>query len=728
MVLMHIWTWMIFLAFIPIASATSASEDPFPNITFKVFSQFISQHFSSKISLSAVLVLLFSLIENPELLNLHARQQYVQCEGEKCIMASGWIKGLARAVKENIDENHQKPLKMKDVDKDMNAEQEITALGLKLDAFAKILNLHPYNKHGHLQKKLQPVSHKLIWPAYVLCPNSMECETVNCNSRALHQSIRSRDIPRVTLIKNSVIHNNVFVLTGECSTCKTKYSPDHERAIEARETHQYSRVYLNSAQYLKIGQSVWVDRAFSHGVLNGIYNFHASASAYAEYWNSSFQKHENVNFSGLTRRQVWQAFVQESIRTVASAYGTDLTLRDGLAIDEVTKEAFSFLGQDGIILAAKDHHCSDCTHPYKHTSDLNASDDPTETLEGNNIPIPQSLRQTSSDEAQRMEVDDSAAQDVTMVVLDGIVFGPTHCAYDNCTADLANARGGVFCALHEQEHGARCHVKGCENQKVQGTNACQVHQEIWKRYLSNHTRKQLSGFRRMLSKPSENLPWQPAQESNAQPHDEPAPSVQYATYFMPRRFYCVETICAPCGVVIAWAKFANSESPTHIMHFLETVYPTEESRPDYICIDKACIVLSHSIAAGSWESWSKTSQFIVDSYHYINHKESDYLCRKWCNPAPIDGSAPNLVILDYNKQGQPYYKRAFNTQACEQLNAWLGGFESILRKMTVGNFNWFLHTMLFYHTQMILKKQQQSFRADDSSDESDDSVNDDDSD
>ena len=35
--------------------------------------------------------------------------------------------------------------------------------------------------------------------------------------------------------------------------------------------------------------------------------------------------------------------------------------------------------------------------------------------------------------------------------------------------------------------------------------------------------------------------------------------------------------------------------------------------------------------------------------------------------APIDGSAPNLVILDYNKQGQPYYKRAFNTQACEQL-------------------------------------------------------------
>ena len=153
---------------------------------------------------------------------------------------------------------------------------------------------------------------------------------------------------------------------------------------------------------------------------------------------------------------------------------------------------------------------------------------------------------------------------------------------------------------------------------------------------------------------------------------------------MPRRFYCVETICAPCGVVIAWEKFAYAEGPSNIMQFLERVYPTEESHPDYVCIDKACVVLSHSITSGSWERWSRTTRFIVDAFHYINHRVTDYLCRTWCNPAPLDGSAPNLVILDYDKCGQPYYKRAFNTQACEQLNAWLGGFESVTRKMTVG--------------------------------------------
>ena len=135
---------------------------------------------------------------------------------------------------------------------------------------------------------------------------------------------------------------------------------------------------------------------------------------------------------------------------------------------------------------------------------------------------------------------------------------------------------------------------------------------------------------------------------------------------------------------------------------MNSVYPEEESRPDYVCIDKTCLVLRTSDSNTLWNSWLKTSRFIVDSYHYINHCTSDYICRKWCNPGPLNGSAPNLVVVAHDKSGKPYYKRAFNIQACEQLNAWLGGFESILKRMTPGNFNWFLHTMLFYHTKHVL--------------------------
>ena len=276
---------------------------------------------------------------------------------------------------------------------------------------------------------------------------------------------------------------------------------------------------------------------------------------------------------------------------------------------------------------------------------------------------------------------------------------------ENCTDELANSRGGTFCAFHHNEYGAKCRVHGCTNHKIGKTEACQEHQGLWSRYTENHKRQRLPGFRRALHRPSENFPWQQATSPNTQPHDESVPEVQRSTYFMAPRFYCVETICAPCGVVIAWTKFAKSESPTNILNFLESVYPDEASRPDYICIDKACLVLRSCIANGTWTQWQNTSRFIVDSYHYINHRSTDSLCRKWCNPAPSNGSAPNLVVVEKDKEGKPYQKHAFNTQACEQLNAWLGGFETMLRKMTVGNFNWFLHTMLSYHTKLVIEKQ-----------------------
>ena len=70
-------------------------------------------------------------------------------------------------------------------------------------------------------------------------------------------------------------------------------------------------MYLNSALYLKVGQAVWVDRIFSTAVLNGMYSFRASSSAYGEFWNNSFGTIDKENEYQITRWQVWQSFVQE---------------------------------------------------------------------------------------------------------------------------------------------------------------------------------------------------------------------------------------------------------------------------------------------------------------------------------------------------------------------------------------------------------------------------------
>ena len=669
---------------------SGAREQPFPELTFKVFSEFILTHFSSKVSLATVLVVLFTMTENPELLSLHARQQNPVYSEENSVQLSGWMKALSKAMTSQLGEETQTLFRKAESPSDEN--QIIFSLGNKLDSLAKLLNLYPYNKRGKFRGKLMPVSHSEIQPVLVICPDSVVCQSMNCEPRSLLQHIRDRDIPKVNLIKGNKIFENVSVLTGKCPSCKTTYSADHERSTVNNDDWQ--RVYLNTARYLKVGQSTWVDREFSNSVLNGVYSFHASAAAYTEYWNNSFGTSE-VN---ITRRQVWQAFVQESIRTISAASNIDLELKDGLAIEDVTVEAFTHLGNNGIIQAAHGHACSECSQPYKATAD---------TIPNVNVTMAENQDASVSQELEGREVDNMEIDDVpfvTMAVLDGIVMGPTHCAFDNCTADLDNYRGGAFCPEHEIEFGAKCRVRDCQNDKVDSTQACTEHQPQWKKHIQNFTQHSMAGVRRMLQRPDESLPWNPIQRRNHQPHDEDAPEVKLANFFRPPRFYCVETITAPCGVVIAWTKFARAESPSNIMRFLESVYPTQESRPDYICIDKACLLLKYCINSGHWNEWKKTSRFIVDSYHYTNHQVTDGLCRKWCNPAPTDGSAPNLVVIDYDKKGKPYYKRAFNTQACEQLNSWLGGFELILKRMKPGNFNWFLHTMLFYHTRHILEK------------------------
>ena len=268
--------------------------------------------------------------------------------------------------------------------------------------------------------------------------------------------------------------------------------------------------------------------------------------------------------------------------------------------------------------------------------------------------------------------------------------------------------------MHYIELASQCLVRDCANNRFGDTSACQAHQAEWRKFKKYRTRQTQSGVRRILQRPGEIQPWNPQRKkSNPQRHDNENEEPPLApNYFSPARDYCVETICAPCGVVIAWTKFAKSESTTNILHFLESVYQTEESCPDYICIDKACQVFRTAVNNGSWDRiWKHTSRFIVDTYHYINHRVSDHLCRTYCNPSPGDGSAPNLVIIEYDGNGRPHAKRAFNTQVCEQLNAWLGGFESILKRMKPGNFNWFLHAMLFYHTKHVLYQQEKKAKS-----------------
>ncbi|KAH6890125.1 hypothetical protein BKA70DRAFT_1376556 [Coprinopsis sp. MPI-PUGE-AT-0042] len=285
-----------------------------------------------------------------------------------------------------------------------------------------------------------------------------------------------------------------------------------------------------------------------------------------------------------------------------------------------------------------------------------------------------------------MEVEDAW---VNMRVVDGIVTGPYHCAYPDCDQPLANYR----------ELGHLCRVAGCQRPRVKETKACQQHQAEWNAHVATHNKSHLAGVKRIILNPGEALPWHNHQDGAPNPHDQPDAGVPLRkNYFAPGKFYCVETLCAPCGVPIAWKLFDKSESPTNIINFLDDVYPVPTSRPNFIAIDKACIVL-------------KT---------LINHRPDwvdDAFCQEWCDPAPSDGSVPNLVILKRDAHGRAVWVRAFNTQACEQLNAWLASYDSILKRMTLNNFNWFLHAILFLHAKKVLVRQERKMARGENSDD-----------
>ena len=295
----------------------------------------------------------------------------------------------------------------------------------------------------------------------------------------------------------------------------------------------------------------------------------------------------------------------------------EISLRDNLAIDEITKEAFLILGENRVIRAADQHACSECTHDYIGTTYDNTPTAGSAAVVGVDEDVEQTHQQTTGSGSSHIgSRSTSTSEDgmdvdrvvVKMVVVDGLCFGPQHCAYENCADDLINYCGAVFCAIHGQKNGAKCHVCNCDNVKVRGTQACEQYQQQWKKYVTQHKRQSAPGFRRITQRPAESLPWISTNRQTEQPHDEPMPEREHKNYFSAPRFYCVEIICAPCGVVVAWATFPKAGSPTNILAFLENVFQTQESRPDYICIDKACLVLQTALRNGSLNRiWEKTT-------------------------------------------------------------------------------------------------------------------------
>ena len=125
------------------------------------------------------------------------------------------------------------------------------------------------------------------------------------------------------------------------------------------------------------------------------------------------------------------------------------------------------------------------------------------------------------------------------------------------------------------------------------------------------------------------------------------------------------------------------------------LFPTQQSLPQVIWYDNNCKLVSMLQKESEYQfhNYFQGCAFPVDVFHYkTKHKESDSNCGKYCNPYIW----PQLRINDEEWR--------FNSSAAEQVNAWYGRFQAIVRELQVDRYNFFLNEMVKRRNRSIVDK------------------------
>ena len=116
------------------------------------------------------------------------------------------------------------------------------------------------------------------------------------------------------------------------------------------------------------------------------------------------------------------------------------------------------------------------------------------------------------------------------------------------------------------------------------------------------------------------------------------------------------------------------------------LFPTKASLPGVIWHDNNCQIAA--MLRNEPDDYLRTyfddCALPVDVFHFKSkHKEGDRNCNMYCNPALW----PQLTMED----GKSW---RFNSSAAEQVNSWIGGFQSIVREMEQTRYDFFLDEMI----------------------------------
>lgn len=223
------------------------------------------------------------------------------------------------------------------------------------------------------------------------------------------------------------------------------------------------------------------------------------------------------------------------------------------------------------------------------------------------------------------------------------------CAISRCRNPLENYRDGRFCTLHAV-HATICGLDGCNHPvNDEGGPTCNnpSHMAFYRGWRARFGRNAFHAVRNRDEEASivARLPLGPNGE----------PGSEVAHTFAARRVFCLETIQWACGYPIGWIKCYDAEGESQVLDLLNFAFPPTapmlDLRPQFVAYDKACRLLRHIARQNLEDPWIISTRFIIDPFHYLNHRADDDLCHNRCNPAPANGSQPDLVTVTTHEDG-----------------------------------------------------------------------------
>ncbi|KAJ6518179.1 hypothetical protein C8R47DRAFT_1232236 [Mycena vitilis] len=585
-----------------------------------------------------------------------------------------------------------------------------------------------YTLLGLSQTNMDPATFQFRPPRRILTTSRMDCRFCPPGDRNLLPSLRRRAGKKpnqhILLLDATYKWVSADLVVARCSKCKADYYPD---VITRKVQGSRQRIQLleYDAEYLCVSkQGTWAHRKIALAQEKAVQRLHCGWSNFADWVNDIT---EDTNHQ-LSYGQAQKLFVQHFSRRLLVAHGESATFTSFAHAPTkfLAAAVRSVIGENGgVIPGAMDHGCMDCTHVKSYGAPalvVGGGADVVGSEAGPAGPIDPALVENplppNLPESVPMQESPPPGAPLgyeRLSVMDGKTVTHKKCALNDCKNPLCNYKNGRFCEVHLPLR-LVCGIIPCGlpiRSADSVTCVTPAHIQWHKQYEDRFHRLNFPGVQRVIRRQAGT----PAAAAGAA-HPVRGPSLQIQLQalgetpgdqvvhtFKAKTIYCLQTIQWACGVPIGWGKCYKSESAPQVLAFLNKVwedYP--DKRPGFVVYDKACELLRHIVTQNIDDSWIASTKFIVDAWHYIGHRATDILCRTRCNPAPSDGSQPDLVITQVDENGVAHQTRAFNTETAEQLNSWISGYESQLRQMTDVNYDFYIHVLMMMYGEMVEKR------------------------